>query len=84
MESPTIMNISMLKLAVTVLSVLMLALPADADRAEVLVEAEAFKDAGGWVNDSQFMDQMGSPFLLAHGLGRPVDDAETTLGSIIF
>ena len=25
------------------------------------------------------MDQMGSPFLLAHGLGRPVEDAETTV-----
>ena len=43
----------------------------------VLVEAESFDDTGGWVVDSQFMDQMGSPFLLAHGLGRPVDDAET-------
>ena len=38
----------------------------------VLVEAEAFKDRGGWVIDQQFMDEMGSPFLLAHGLGRPV------------
>jgi hypothetical protein len=45
----------------------------------VLVEAEAFKDTGGWVNDSQFMDQMRSSFLLAHGLGRPVEDAETTV-----
>lgn len=43
----------------------------------VLVEAESFQNTGGWVNDSQFMDQMGSPFLLAHGLGRPVDDAVT-------
>lgn len=25
--------------------------------------------------DSQFMDQVGSPFLMAHGLGHPVDDA---------
>ena len=35
----------------------------------VLVEAEAFQALGGWVNDSQFMDEMGSPFVLAHGLG---------------
>jgi len=43
----------------------------------VLVEAESFGDIGGWVIDQQFMDQMGSPFLLAHGLGEPVEDAVT-------
>ena len=45
----------------------------------LLVEAESFDDMGGWVVDSQFMDEMGSPFLLAHGLGRPVDDAARTV-----
>ncbi|MCF7955405.1 MAG: FAD-dependent oxidoreductase [Phycisphaerae bacterium] len=45
----------------------------------VFVECEAFDDTGGWVVDSQFMDEMGSPFLLAHGLGTPVDDAVTTV-----
>lgn len=45
----------------------------------ILVEAEQFRDPGGWVNDSQFMDQMGSPFLLAHGVGEPVEDASTTI-----
>jgi len=45
----------------------------------VLVEAESFENLGGWVIDQQFMDQMGSPFLLAHGMGRPVDDARTAL-----
>ena len=43
----------------------------------VLVEAEGFAQRGGWVVDPQFMDQMGSPYLLAHGLGRPVADATT-------
>ena len=43
----------------------------------VLVEAEAFEDLGGWVLDQQFMDLMGSPFLLAHGMGVPVEDAKT-------
>ncbi|MBN2451485.1 MAG: FAD-dependent oxidoreductase [Lentisphaeria bacterium] len=43
----------------------------------VLVEAEAFAQPGGWVVDPQFMDQMGSPYLLAHGLGRPVANAVT-------
>ena len=41
----------------------------------IVVEAERFTDFGGWVNDAQFMDQMGSPFLLAHGMGKPVADA---------
>ena len=41
----------------------------------VLVEAESLPQLGGWVVDPQFMDQMGSPYLLAHGLGRPVADA---------
>ena len=45
----------------------------------VLVECEAFASLGGWVIDQQFMDQMGSPYLLAHGLGRPVADATTTV-----
>lgn len=41
------------------------------------VEAESFQKTGGWVVDQQFMDQMGSPYLLAHGLGTPVADATT-------
>jgi hypothetical protein len=43
----------------------------------ILLEAEGFRDIGGWVVDPQFMDNMGSPYLLAHGLGRPVADAQT-------
>ena len=43
----------------------------------VFIEAEGFDDHGGWVLDQQFMDLMGSPFLLAHGMGSPVDDAIT-------
>jgi len=46
---------------------------------QVLVEAESFSDFGGWVVDQQAMDQMGSPYLLAHGLGVPVKDASATL-----
>jgi hypothetical protein len=45
----------------------------------ILVEAESFREHGGWVIDQQFMDQMGSPFLLAHGLGVPVGDARTAV-----
>jgi hypothetical protein len=47
--------------------------------ATVLVEAESFKDMGGWSLDTQFVDIMGSPYLLAHGLGVPVADATTTI-----
>jgi hypothetical protein len=43
------------------------------------LEAEGFADFGGWQLDQQSMDQMGSPYLLAHGLGLPVDDAVTHL-----
>ncbi|KIY01074.1 uncharacterized protein Z520_02626 [Fonsecaea multimorphosa CBS 102226] len=45
----------------------------------ILVEAEEFDDYGGWVLDSQFDLEMGSPYLLAHGNGRPVVDAKTTI-----
>ncbi len=45
----------------------------------VLVEAEAFENQGGWKLDTQFIEIMGSPYLLAHGLGKPVADAETTV-----
>ena len=45
----------------------------------ILVEAEGFLSAGGWVIDQQSMDTMGSPYLLAHGLGRPVADAVTSI-----
>ena len=44
----------------------------------ICLEAEQFKERGGWVVDSQFIDQMGSSFLLAHGMGKPVADAVTT------
>jgi hypothetical protein len=43
----------------------------------ILVEAESFSDKGGWVVAPQFVEQMGSPYLLAHGLGLPVEDAKT-------
>lgn len=45
----------------------------------VFVEAESFADKGGWVVDPQFYDSMGSPMLLAHGLGVPVPKATTNV-----
>ena len=43
----------------------------------LFLEAEGFDDRGGWELDQQSMDQMGSPYLLAHGLGIAVKDAVT-------
>ncbi len=45
----------------------------------VLVEAESFAEPGGWMLDTQFIQIMGSPYLIAHGMGRPVEDATTTV-----
>ena len=45
----------------------------------LFIEAESFQNKGGWVVDQQFMDLMGSPYLMAHGLGTPVSDASTTV-----
>ena len=45
----------------------------------LFVEAEQFAKHGGWELDQQSMEQMGSPYLLAHGLGIPVQDAITTV-----
>lgn len=43
----------------------------------ILVEAEKFAKKGGWVLDSQFFQQVGGNYLLAHGLGKPVENART-------
>ena len=45
----------------------------------VLVEAESFDDKGGWVVDPQFVQQMGSPYLMAHGMGVVVKNARTEI-----
>ena len=68
--------------AVAVVAALASLIPPVAAAAEpgpaiVLVEAEMFADLGGWDVDQQAMDQMGSPYVLAHGLGVPVRDATT-------
>jgi hypothetical protein len=63
----------------TLFATIVLLLATQANAQTVLVEAEQFQNLGGWVNDSQFMDQMGSPYLLAHGLGLAVADAVTTV-----
>ncbi|MBR0066574.1 MAG: FAD-dependent oxidoreductase [Kiritimatiellae bacterium] len=48
---------------------------ASAGAARVDVYPQSF-EAGGWGLDAQFMDVMGSPYLIAHGLGVRVLDAK--------
>jgi len=45
----------------------------------VYVETESFHQKGGWVIDQQSMEMIGSPYLMAHGMGVPVADALTTV-----
>lgn len=45
----------------------------------IFVECESFAERGGWVVDPQFVEQIGSPYLMAHGMGEPVENASTTI-----
>ena len=45
----------------------------------ILIEAESFDQPGGWKLDTQSIEVMGSPYMLAHGLGTPVKDASTSV-----
>ncbi len=45
----------------------------------IFIEAESFQNKGGWVVDQQFLKEMGSPYIMAHGLGIAVKDASTTI-----
>ena len=42
-----------------------------------LIEAESFRERGGWLIETQSMPTMGSAYLMAHGMGIPVADAVT-------
>ena len=68
-----------MKTAILSIAALIAAGTGTASAGDLLVEAENFDRKGGWVVDQQFMDLMGSPYLLAHGMGRPVEDAETAI-----
>ena len=46
---------------------------------DIFLEAESMSNCGGWVVDQQSMMQMGSPYLMAHGMGRVVEDASTEI-----
>ncbi len=63
----------------TILAAILLIGPAAAADEVIWLETERFDDRGGWALDTQFIDQMGSPYLLANGLGKPVEDAVTAV-----
>lgn len=44
-----------------------------------IIEAESFRTGGGWVLCNQYLGQMGSPYIMAHGIGTPVEDAVDTV-----
>src|SRR5262245_29833372 len=54
-------------------------LAASAHAEPIFVEAETFENLGGWSLDTAFTHVVGSPYLLAHGLGQPVADATTKI-----
>lgn len=41
----------------------------------IFIEAESFRDKGGWVVDTASMETIHSSYLMAHGMGVPVADA---------
>lgn len=45
----------------------------------IFLETESFVEKGGWVIDQQSFVVLGSSYLMAHGMGRPVKDATTTV-----
>lgn len=64
--------------SLTVLVAALVALLGGSVRAEsVFLEAESFTSPGGWTIDTQFtaLPTIGSPYLMAHGMGRPVAPA---------
>ena len=48
-----------------------------AERTFAAVHPQSFQ--GGWKLDCQFMDVIGSPCLIAHGMGRPVPDSRAVV-----
>ena len=64
-------------LALALLVAVWLAKPLAA--ANIWIEAESFEQKGGWQVDQQMIEGMGSPYLIAHGLGTPVKDALTNV-----
>ena len=67
------------RIALNLVSVLLVAASWQASGADIFVECESFKELGGWVVDAYSMRNIGSAYIMAHGYGRPVADAVGTL-----
>ena len=46
---------------------------------ELLIPTSSFDEKGGWVVDNEFILNNGASYLLAHGLGTPVENAKKTI-----
>ncbi len=46
---------------------------------KIWVEAESFHHLGGWLIETQSVPLMGSAYIMAHGMGIPVEDAKTSV-----
>ncbi|MBQ7930656.1 MAG: FAD-dependent oxidoreductase [Clostridia bacterium] len=44
---------------------------------QLFIEAESFRKLGGWLIETQSVLPMGSAYIMAHGMGIPVEDAVT-------
>ena len=53
--------------------------PAEHEKGYLWLEAEAFAEYGEWRLDTQFTHKMGSAYLIAPGVGKPIGSAKTTL-----
>ncbi len=67
-----------IRLVTGMLLIIFMNAPAHAQK-HVYVETESFEQKGGWVVDQQSFVVIGSSYLMAHGMGRPVKDAATTV-----
>lgn len=68
-----------MKMLFTTFLACLMSLCLQAQNNQVFVEAESFENLGGWVIDQQSFAVQKSSYLMAHGLGRPVKDASTTV-----
>ena len=53
--------------------------PAEREEGYLWLEAESFADYGEWRLDTQFTHKMGSAYLIAPGVGKPIGSAKTAL-----
>ena len=54
-------------------------LPVEYEKGFLWLEAESFVDYGEWRLDTQFTHKMGSAYLIAPGVCKPIGSAKTTL-----